>query len=145
LPILEDAILLATQMHRGQRDKAGEPYILHALRVMLRMQSPHEMMAAVLHDTVEDTPVTLADLEAAGYPREVVAAIDALSARDGETYDAFIDRVRTDPIARRVKIGDLEDNMDLRRIRDPQDSDLRRLVKYRRYWALLTADVSQGP
>lgn len=135
---LENAILLAARMHLGQKDKAGAPYVLHPLRVMLRMRTEHEMMAAVLHDVVEDTPVTRADLEAEGYPREVVEAVDCLTAREGESYDAFIERVRTNAIATAVKIGDLEDNMDLRRIRDPQEKDLQRIAKYRRFWAILT-------
>ena len=83
--------------HRGQRDKAGEPYILHPLRVMHAVCGFHERMAAVLHDVVEDTSVTLDELRRRGFPQAVVAAIDALSRRAGEPYLAFIDRDFTTP------------------------------------------------
>lgn len=65
---LEKAILIATKAHEGQKDKAGKPYILHPLRVMLRMKTTKDMMAAILHDVVEDTDVTLDDLREHGFP-----------------------------------------------------------------------------
>ena len=137
---LEDAILLAAQAHRGQRDKAGAPYILHPLRMMLRLRSPHAMMAAVLHDVVEDTPWTLDQLRQAGYPPAVVAAVECLTARADESYEAFIERVQGNPIARQVKIADLEDNMDIRRLPVIGERDAARLSKYRRAWEWLTAE-----
>ena len=138
MPNLEDAILLATEAHRGQVDKAGMPYILHPLRVMFRMTSEEEMITAVLHDVIEDTPYTLDDLKGLGYAEEVLEALDCLTHREGETYEAFIERAATNPLACRIKIADLEDNMDVRRIAQPQDRDLERLSRYRRAWARLT-------
>ena len=137
---LEDAILLAVQAHRGQADKTGAPYILHPLRLMLRLRSPAEMMAAVLHDVVEDTPWTLAALQEAGYPPEVVEAVDRLTRREEESYEAFIARVKQNPLAARVKLADLEDNMDIRRLQELQDRDVERLQRYRRAWAELTGE-----
>ncbi len=134
---LEDAIALAVRAHRGQTDKAGAPYVLHVLRVMLRMPDEGAMTAAALHDVVEDTPHTLDDLRAAGFPEAVVAAVDALTRREGETYEAFVRRAGKDPVARLVKRADLEDNMDLRRIARPTEQDLARLRKYRAAWELL--------
>ncbi|MBI4278385.1 MAG: GTP pyrophosphokinase [Armatimonadetes bacterium] len=135
---LEDAILLAVQAHRGQRDKAGAPYILHPLRLMLRMTSEAEMMAAVLHDVIEDTHHTLDDLRRAGYPEEVLEALNCLTHRTGESYDAFIARIKPNPLARKVKIADLEDNMDIRRISDLRPKDVQRLKRYQQAWAELT-------
>jgi len=141
---LEDAILLAVQAHQGQNDKAGAPYILHPLRVMLRMGSDIEMMVAVLHDVLEDTQYTLLDLQQAGYPEEVLEALDCLTRRENETYEEFIERVKTNPLARKVKIADLEDNMDIRRISAPQEKDMERLKRYRRAWSALTKEPVQG-
>jgi (p)ppGpp synthase/HD superfamily hydrolase len=135
---LEHAILLAAQSHLGQVDKVGAPYILHPLRVMMRCQSPEAMMAAVLHDVVEDTPVTLADLRQQGFPEAVVRAVSALTKQEGERYEAFIERVRTDPVAAEVKVADLEDNMDVRRIVEPQAKDFERLQRYRAAYRVLT-------
>lgn len=135
---LEDAIELAVKAHRGQKDKAGLPYILHPLTVMLRMDSEAEMTAAVLHDVVEGSRYTLHDLEQAGYPRAVVEAVDFLTRRDGEPYEAYVERAKSNPIARRVKLADLEHNMDIRRMKEPDADDLEMLAKYRRAWAVLT-------
>src|SRR5215217_9307971 len=115
MPNIEDAIKLALEKHHGQTDKAGEPYILHPLRVMAQMQTEVEQIVAVLHDVVEDSDVTLDDLRRMGYSEEIVTAIDHLSRRDGESYDNFIQRIKPNPLALRVKLGDLRDNMDLRR------------------------------
>ena len=108
---LEDAIVLATNAHRGQVDKAGHPYILHPLRVMLGVEALYERMAAVLHDVVEDTRVTLPDLIDCGYPREVTDAVDHLTRRTDETYVVFIDRCALNSVARCVKIADVRDNL----------------------------------
>lgn len=140
MPTLEDAIILAAWAHRSQKEDHGRPYILHPLRVMSRMQTEAEMMVAVLHDVVEDTRYTLDDLRQAGYPAEVVEAVDALSRRQGESYEAFIERIRLNPLAVRVKLADLEDNMDLRRLPDVGEPDLERLQRYRRAWKMLTGE-----
>ena len=112
---LEEAIGIAVQAHRGQKDRAGAPYILHPLRMMFRVQTDAERMAAVLHDVVEDTDWTLDALRERGFPDEVVDAVDHLTRREGESYDEFVTRAAAHPVARRVKLADLEDNMDVRR------------------------------
>ncbi|HHH30362.1 MAG TPA: HD domain-containing protein [Polyangiaceae bacterium] len=126
------AVALAAEAHLGQFDKAGAPYIEHPLRLMLRARSPEEKMTAVLHDVVEDSPWTLAQLADEGFPADVVAALDRLTRRSGESYDAFISRVAEDPLATRVKLLDLEDNADLSRIGAPTDHDRERAEKYQR-------------
>lgn len=135
------AIAIAARAHQEQFDKAGAPYILHPLRIMARMSTEAEMIAAVLHDLVEDTPWTIEQLRAEGFAAEVLAAIECLTRRDGETYDEFIERARTNPIACRVKLADLEDNMDLRRIAHVTDRDLERLRKYHHARQLLIASA----
>lgn len=137
---IEDAISVAARAHKGQKDKAGTPYLLHPLRMMLRMDSETAMMAAVLHDVVEDTDWTLERLRDAGFAEEVVEAIDCLTHREGESYEEFVGRVRANPIARQVKVADLEDNMNIRRIGQLGAKDLERLEKYHRAWRVLTSE-----
>src|SRR5215468_1348152 len=137
---LERAILIAAQAHLGQRDKGGAPYILHPLRMMMRMESESAMIAAVLHDVVEDSDWTLEQLRGEGFSEEVLQAIDCLTSREGETYGEFISRVRSSEIARRVKIADLEDNMNVKRIGEITPKDLARVEKYHRAWRALTQE-----
>jgi hypothetical protein len=113
---LNEAIALATRFHEGATDKQGEPYITHPLRVMERVTTPDEKLAAVLHDLLEDTPITERDLRAAGCPAPVVTALDALTRRPDEDYFEFILRASCDPIARTVKLADIADNLDPARL-----------------------------
>src|SRR5919112_3442044 len=136
---VEDAVSIAARAHRGQTDKAGAPYLVHPLRMMLRMETEAAMMAAVLHDVVEDTEWTLERLREAGFSEEVLAAVDCLTHGEGESYQEFVERVRTNPIARQVKIADLEDNMNVRRMNQLGAKALERLEKYHRAWCVLTS------
>ncbi len=136
--MLEKAIQIAVKAHSGQLDKAGEPYILHPLRVMFCLSTEVEKITGVLHDVVEDTHWTLVDLGAEGFSDEVLDALDALTHREEETYEEFIVRAGVNSIGRRVKLADLEDNMDLRRISNPDQKDLERMTKYRKAWGLLS-------
>jgi len=138
---LEEAIRIAVEAHRGQKDRAGAPYVLHPLRTMLRVRTDAERMAAVLHDVVEDTAWTLDDLQARGFPAEVLDAVDALTRRPGEDYDASVERAAAHPVARRVKRADLEDNLDLRRLDAVTADDVERLGRYLRAWRRLSADI----
>lgn len=138
---LEEAILIAVEAHRGQKDRAGAPYVLHPLRMMLRVRTDAERMAAVLHDVVEDTAWTLDDLRARGFPAEVIEAIDRLTRRPGEPYDAVVERAAAHPVARRVKLADLEDNLDLRRLEEVSVEDLERLGRYLRAYRRLSAEA----
>lgn len=143
-PDLNDALLLAVQAHRGQMDKAGKPYILHPIRVMMRMESDLDRTVAILHDVVEDTDITLESLRRQGYPQEAIEAIERLTRRDGESYDAYLSRVETNEIARRVKMADLEDNMDWRRLAGRTEQDQRRMERYRRALERLTKGIPTG-
>lgn len=128
---LERAIALAATAHEGQTDKAGAPYILHALRVMLRLETTEERIAAVLHDIVEDCGWTLDRLRAEGFPEPVVLGVEAVTRRDDESYEEFVLRAKAHPIGRRVKLADLADNSDLSRLSQITDRDRARLEKYR--------------
>ena len=137
--MLEKAIQCAVKAHAGQKDKAGAPYILHPLRIMMKMDSQAGMIAAMLHDVVEDSSVTLADLRAEGFSDEVIAAVDHLTRREGEAYEIFINRLRHNPLAVKVKLADLEDNMDIRRIENVTERDIERIQKYQTAWEKLSA------
>lgn len=139
MSILERAIEIAAKAHAGQVDKAGQPYILHPLRVMLRVSSEHERIAAVLHDVVEDTGVSLERLVAEGFPPEVIAAVDALTKRPGESRMEAAHRAAADKIGRKVKLADNADNMDLSRIQNPTTRDIARVEEYRAVREILLA------
>jgi hypothetical protein len=132
---LETAIAFAVKTHLDQTDKAGEPYILHPLRVMFRLSSENERIVGVLHDVVEDSEVSFNDLGNIGFSDAVVDALKAvtkLPAEEGsdEGYQAFVKRAGANPIARRVKIADLMDNLDVTRLEEISEKDSRRISKY---------------
>jgi (p)ppGpp synthase/HD superfamily hydrolase len=127
---LSDAIIAAARLHEGQVDKAGAPYILHPLRVMLAMRTEEERILAVLHDTAEDAGWKAARAALGALPAWLEEGLDALTRRRRESYQAFIARAAENPLARRVKLADLADNMDPSRIPAPTEKDSRRLEKY---------------
>lgn len=129
---LEKAIAIAAKAHEGQVDKAGAPYVLHPLRMMLRASTTEEQITAALHDVVEDSGVSLDDLRAAGFSETVIGAVDSVTKRPEEPYDAFVRRAALNPVGRKVKLLDLEDNSDLSRIANPTERDHQRVAKYRR-------------
>lgn len=141
---LERAIAIAAIAHEGQVDKAGMPYVLHPLRMMVSVDTPEARMAAVLHDVVEDTAVTLEQLRAEGFPEAVIDAVEALTKRDGEDYEAFIRRVAPNAIARKVKLADWRNNSDLSRITQPTERDRQRIEKYQRAIEYLEALGQSG-
>jgi (p)ppGpp synthase/HD superfamily hydrolase len=134
---LEQAIALASKAHEGQKDKTGAPYILHPLRLMLCMKTESAMIAAVMHDVVEDSSWTLEQLRIEGFSDDMLAILDCLTHRSGESYEMFIDRVRKNPIACQVKIADLEDNMNVLRFSTLTAEDGQRIEKYHHAWQLL--------
>ncbi len=135
---LERAIAIAAEAHAGQVDKAGAPYILHPLRVMMALSTPEERMVAVLHDVCEDCPGWDFDrLRAEGFPEAVIAGLQAVTRREGEDYESFVRRAARHPIGRRVKRADLADNSDLSRIAEPTEKDRARVEKYRKAIAAL--------
>lgn len=138
--LLARAIEIAASAHASQVDEGGAPSILHRLRMMMKQRTEAAIMAAVLHDVVEDHGVIWPPerLRAEGIPDEVLEAVACLTKREGEDYADFIARAGRNPIARQVKLADLQDNMDLKRIPQPTQKDFERLAKYRRSWETLT-------
>lgn len=127
---LERAIQIAAIAHQGQKDKAGNPYILHPLRIMLKMDALERMIIAVLHDVIEDSDWTLDDLREEGFSPTVIEGVDALTRKTGETYQAYIERLKRHPAVIPVKLGDLEDNLNMLRLKQLSANDLERLKKY---------------
>jgi (p)ppGpp synthase/HD superfamily hydrolase len=140
---LERAIVIAAEGHAGVKDKGGAPYILHPLRMMIALSSPNERIVAVLHDVCEDCPGwTLDRLRAEGFPDHIVTALDAVTKREGESYEVFVSRAAADPIGRQVKLADLKDNCDLSRIAAPTERDHHRIEKYHRAIKLIEATAA---
>lgn len=127
---LTTAIKIACEAHANQKDKAGEPYILHPLRLMQRLKDKDTMIVAVLHDVIEDSQFDLAFLEAEGFDKSILKAVDAVTKRDGEAYQNFIERLSFNGMAIKVKIEDLKDNLDLTRLTSVNGKDLERITKY---------------
>ncbi len=142
--LLEKAIAIAVAAHAGQVDKADEPYILHPLRVMMRVRGEKVRIVAVLHDVLEDTRTTREDLIKEGFSPDVMEALEHLTHREGEDYESYIQRLKGNAMARQVKLRDLEDNMDIRRLdHRPRERDWLRLKKYRLAWSVLN-DLPEG-
>ena len=134
------AVQLATKAHEGQKDKGGQPYMLHPLRLMLHMSSDEARMVALLHDVLEDTEVTATDLREEGFPEEVILSVIALTKKENEEYDLYLKRVKENPLATKVKLADLKDNMDLSRIPEPDTKDYARVAKYQDAFQFLTQE-----
>ncbi len=136
---LNRAILIAIEAHEGQLDtNNGRPYIEHPFRVMNAGQTLPEKIVGILHDVVEDTPWTLEKLKNEGFSREIIDGVDAMTRRDNEDYDEYLVRVAKNPIAVRVKLNDLTDNMDIRRWNEVPYHELARLQKYLKAYKKLT-------
>lgn len=138
------AVRIASQAHDGQTDKAGEAYILHPLRMMSRCRTPAQRIVALLHDVVEDSPVTLEDLAGEGFPPEIIAGVDGMTRRQGESYEEFISRAAQSPLSASVKRLDLEDNLDTLRLPILTEQDLARLQKYHAAYRLLCKNPEGG-
>lgn len=134
---IEKALKIALNAHEGQKDKGGNPYILHPIAVMNNVETIEEKIVAILHDVVEDTDITLEDLKIDNFSTEVIEAIDNLTRKYDESYNNFIKRCKENELSRKVKIADIKENMDLTRIPTPKEQDFKRLKKYEKALALL--------
>lgn len=137
---LEKAIRIATEVHEGQLDKGGQPYILHCLRVMLAMPTTETQIVAVLHDVLEDSSNSnglVLKLYQDGFSSEIVKAVQCLTRDPIEAYMQYIKRVSKNPIAKIVKIADLKDNSNIYRISNPTEADNKRILKYLKAKAFL--------
>ena len=137
---LARAIIVAAEAHAAQKDRADEPYVLHPMRVLLRVQGDEERQVAALHDVVERTDWTLERLRNEGFPARVVAAVDALSRREGEDYFDFVRRAISNPLARPVKRADLLDNLQAARNEPPSPKRDERSARYEQALKLVDGD-----
>lgn len=150
--LLQKAIELAVKAHRRGEDPPGEPYILHPMRVLLRLseaddahQDERLRCVAILHDTIERAGLSKKDLLRAGMPSAVVRAVQLLTHEDGISYADYVIRLKRDRLARTVKIADLLDNADLRRVtfRANKAKDRKRVVRYAASYKFLTDQISE--
>ena len=138
---LDKAIEIATEAHKGQLDKSGKDYIGHPLRVMGMGKTEEEKIVGVLHDVIEDTDWTFEALAEEGFSKEIINALRCVTKiSENENYDDFIERVKKNPLAVAVKINDLSDNMDIRRLPYLSDKDVKRLKKYLRAYKKLIGE-----
>ncbi|MBP9889039.1 MAG: hypothetical protein KBF93_22280 [Leptospiraceae bacterium] len=129
--MIEKAIEIALNAHKEQTDKNGQPYILHVMRVGLRGRTENEKIVGILHDVVEDSDWTFDKLAKEGFSEPILSALECLTKKsEDEPYEEFIERVKKNPLAVSVKLNDLEDNMDIRRMEVVQEKDVKRLNKY---------------
>jgi (p)ppGpp synthase/HD superfamily hydrolase len=137
--MLGTAIALAARIHEPQKDKGGKPYILHPLRLMMRLRCDDEelMSIAVLHDVVEDSEVTISDLTDMGFSKRVTDALFLLTHMKGDSYEAYIRKIGTSRDATLVKLEDLRDNSDITRLKGLTEKDHARLMKYNKSFVYL--------
>jgi len=144
---LEKAIALAAQAHAGQHDKQGLPYILHPLRVMMRVEDDLARIVAVLHDTLEDTDVTAADLRREGFGDDVIEPLELVTHDKHEPYADYVARCARHRVARQVKLADLEDNSRLDRAllrAESVERDLKRINRYQLSYKFLSGGLTEA-
>ena len=135
--LTKKALGLCFQAHKDQVDKSGLPYVFHPFHLAEQMTDEWTTVAALLHDVVEDTAYTFDDLQAMGYPKEVLEALKLLTHDDDMPYLAYVAKIKVNPIARAVKLADLRHNSDLTRLDVVDQKALERAAKYRKAIALL--------
>ena len=136
------ALKLCFKAHKNQTDKSGMPYVFHPFHLAEQMPDELTTVTALLHDVVEDTPYTLDDLRAMGFPEEVIGALMLLTHDPAIPYLDYVAEIRSNPIATAVKLADLRHNSDLTRLDNPSDKDLARVKKYRK--AILLLEESES-
>lgn len=137
--MLDKALKIAYEAHKNQVDKGGAPYFLHPIYVALLMDTTDQKIVALLHDVVEDTDITLDDLRREGFPEYIIEAVDAITHR-GESYEEYIKKVETNALAFAVKLGDIKHNMDISRLKNITEKDIKRVEKYKKALAYLLGD-----
>ncbi|MDQ3004869.1 MAG: GTP pyrophosphokinase [Chloroflexota bacterium] len=137
MQLIEKSLHIALRAYAGKTDKAGREYIHHPLRLMAKMKTDLEMSAALLHDVIEDSDITAEQLLAEGIPAEVVEAVVCLSRNENEDYQDFVGRTKKNELAAKIKIADIEDNIDVLRLASLDEYDLTRIKKYHSAWQFL--------
>ena len=135
--MIEKALQIAIKAHKGQTDVGDKPYILHVLRVMNSVDKDEEKITAILHDVVEDTDWTFNKLKKEGFSNKIIEAIDSVTKRKGEDYFTFVNRSKNNVIGRVVKIADIKDNANIKRIDNPKKKDFERVERYKKALKIL--------
>ena len=130
--MIDIALAIARKAHAGQTDKAGVDYIQHPLYVASQVKTEQEKAVALLHDVLEDSDITAADLLAYGLSNEVVTAVQTLTKKKGQSYQDYLEKVKSNNLARVVKLADLKHNSDLSRLKSVSDTDRERVEKYKK-------------
>ncbi|HZJ23656.1 MAG TPA: hypothetical protein VFD54_10125 [Anaerolineales bacterium] len=141
MKLIETSLTIALRAYAGKVDKAGREYILHPLRVMAKMKTDEEMSAALLHDVLEDSEITAEELHTEGIPAQVVEAVQYLSKHENEDYQDFVARLKKNGLAAKVKLADIEDNIDVLRLNSLGENDLARIKKYHSAWRFLMEEL----
>jgi (p)ppGpp synthase/HD superfamily hydrolase len=144
---LDEALVLVSTNFRGVTDKSGAPYVLHCIRAMMSVNSLDAKMVAVMHDLVEDTSITLDDLRTKGFSDAVVEAVGLVTHRSDVSYEDYIVRIKTNPLALEVKLADLKDNTSLGRALYREESkkrDSTRIQKYLISYQFLTDVIDEA-
>ena len=129
----EAALEIAKKAHAGQVDKAGKPYIDHPMRVAERVKDDHDcFVLALIHDVMEDSNITAEELIESGIRAEIVEKAKILTHDKDIPYLEYVNQIKADPVATRVKLADLKDNMDISRISSPIPADYERLERYKK-------------
>lgn len=131
------ALKLCFEAHKNQTDKSGIPYVFHPFHLAEQMKDEATTIAALLHDVIEDTDYTMADLEKMGFPADVLEALELLTHKDDTPYMEYVAKIKDNPIAKAVKLADLEHNSDLSRLDVVDEKALKRREKYRQAFCLL--------
>ncbi|HEV0650352.1 TPA: HD domain-containing protein, partial [Streptococcus pneumoniae] len=129
--MIDIALAIAKKAHAGQVDKAGVDYIQHPLYVASQVNTEQEKAVALLHDVIEDSDITAADLFVSGLSNEVVTAVQILTKKKGQSYQEYLGKVKSNNLARVVKLADLKHNSDLSRLKSVTNTDYERVKKYK--------------
>ena len=129
-PLTNKALVLCFAAHKDQTDKSGIPYVFHPFHLAEQMDSELTTVVALLHDVVEDSEYTLADLTDMGFPAEVTDAVALMTHAEGDPYLDYVSKIKENPIARKVKLADLQHNSDLSRLDRVDATALARVEKY---------------
>ena len=136
--LLEKAISIALQAHSGKTDKGGNPYILHPLRLMFAMETEEEKIVALLHDVVEDSTTTIQNLKEEKFSKRILSAVALLTKKENQSYQEYILAIKKNPLATKIKLADLKDNMNTKRLKKITETDRERIKKYKAAHKLLT-------
>ena len=138
---LNKAIVIAAKIHKGKKGRNREPAIMHPIRVMSMMKNNQSRTVAILHDVVESGKITIGELKDNGFDSKICKAVDLLSRNKGQKYFNYIDDIKTNKLAKTVKLADLTDNY-LRRkqYKTVSKTDRQKIKKYKKAYKILTGN-----